>query len=134
MFSERNRYILKLLTHLARRNTDTYETMSELSETLAIPRGYLNRIIPTLVEMGYVESKRGKGGGVRLAKSPEEVSVSSLLEEIGALDHNVEKTQESCCIPVGLDRCMVEQWMDNFKEDVIGDQSLRDLCEELTVN
>ena len=131
MFSERNRYILKLMAYLATLEPETYETMSDLSDDLEIPRGYLNRIIPELVEMGYVDSKKGKGGGVRLALDPGDVEMLTLLDDMGAMQHRSEETYEACCIPVGFDDCMIELWMDEFKDKIIGDTTLKEISRKL---
>lgn len=131
MFSERNRYILKLMAYLATLEPGSYETMAELSEKLGIPRGYLNRIIPELVEMGYVNSKKGKGGGVRLARGADEITMLSLLDDIGAMQHRTEETYEACCIPEDFNQCMIENWMDEFRESVIGDVTLQEVSTQL---
>lgn len=131
MFSERHRYILKLLSYLASRDEREYETMASLCEELTIPRGYLNQLIPELVNLGYLESKKGRGGGVRLAREPEDIEMLALLNDTDALDHPEDAEHESCCVPAYFDRCIVDLWMDDFQRDVLGDSTLAEACDRM---
>jgi Rrf2 family nitric oxide-sensitive transcriptional repressor len=131
MFSERHRYILKLLTYLASRDEREYKTMASLCEELTIPRGYLNQLIPELVDLGYLVSKKGRGGGVRLALDPEDIEMLALLNDTNALDHPDDATHESCCVPAYFDRCIVDLWMDDFQRDVLGEPTLAEACDRM---
>ncbi|MFB6357393.1 MAG: Rrf2 family transcriptional regulator [bacterium] len=131
MFTEKVRYILKVLAYLCVDGTEEYVTMDQLSDNLAIPRGYLNKVIPELVEHGYVDSKKGVGGGVRLACSAEQIEVREVLENIGALEHRTSQSDEACCVPELFEDCMIDRWMSSFKEDVLGDITFKQLTSEL---
>lgn len=131
MFSEKHRYTLKTLVYLATVESDEYTTISDLTETLDIPRGYLNRIIPELVDFGYIDSKKGLGGGVKLAQSPDNITVRSILEDTGALVHRTDDSYEACCVPDLFDDCMIDMWMDKFRTDVIQDTTLAELRDQL---
>ncbi|MFB6347816.1 MAG: Rrf2 family transcriptional regulator [bacterium] len=132
MFSEKHRYILKTLSYLSTIGTEDYTTISNLTERLDIPRGYLNRIIPKLVDMGYLESKKGLGGGVKLARPANEIRMSDLLEDTGALLHRTEESYEECCVPEVFDECMIDIWMDDFRSEVIKESTLEDMRNRLT--
>lgn len=131
MFSEKHRYTLKTLAYLSTIGPEEFTTIETLTEKLDIPRGYLNRIIPELVEYDYLESKKGLGGGVKLARSPEKIKVKSILEDSGALVHRTEDSYEACCVPEIFENCMIDVWMDDFRENVIQDSSLADLRDQL---
>ena len=47
------------------------------------------KVVTTLVKGGFLSSVRGKGGGLRLARSPEEIRVGSVVRLIEPL-HIVE--------------------------------------------
>lgn len=131
MFTERHRYILKVLCHLAYQEDDAYETLSSLEETLDIPRGNLNQLVPELVELGYLESKKGRGGGIRLARPPEELEMRALIEDTRAMEHRSEETTASCCVPEEYEQCVVEVWVDKFKDTILADTTLADVRNQL---
>ena len=131
MFTERHRYILKLLTYLASLEDREYQTMASLCEELTIPRGYLNQLIPELVDLGYLESKKGRGGGVRLARGPEDVQMLALMNDTDALAHRETADHESCCVPEYFEECIVDLWMDDFKQKILGTTTLNEACQRM---
>jgi Rrf2 family protein len=54
-------------------------TAAEIATTKSIPRKYLEQILLALKRGGYVRSQKGAGGGYRLAKSPERISVAEIV-------------------------------------------------------
>lgn len=71
-------YAIRALLHLAGKSED-YTSSSEISEVQDIPLPYVRRILQALVRAGYLESKEGARGGVKLVKEPSEISVSELI-------------------------------------------------------
>jgi len=53
-----------------------------LAEEMDIPYRFLRKIIKTLVEADIVVSKRGKGGGLFLARKPKEISLRDVIEAV----------------------------------------------------
>ena len=73
-------YSLRVLSQLARTNKGGAVTrVEELAKLEAIPRNYLVQLLNELREGGLVDSKRGKTGGYRLAKAPEDISLKQVL-------------------------------------------------------
>ena len=73
-------YSLRVLSQLARKNKGGAVTrVEELAKIEAIPRNYLVQLLNELREGGLVDSKRGKTGGYRLAKAPEDISLKQVL-------------------------------------------------------
>ena len=73
-------YSLRVLSQLARKNKGGAVTrVEELAKLEAIPRNYLVQLLNERREGGLVDSKRGKTGGYRLAKSAEEISLKQVL-------------------------------------------------------
>lgn len=77
--STKGRYALRIMLELASRNTDDYIPLRELTESQGISMKYLESIISVLVKANYVEGLRGKGGGYKLSKAPEEYTVGGIL-------------------------------------------------------
>ena len=82
MISTRGRYALRILVDLAEHRAEAYVTLRELAERQDISEKYLESIVKELVRAGILEGLRGKGGGYRLGRDPERISVLEVLERM----------------------------------------------------
>lgn len=57
--------------------------VKEIAEACDIPAPYLAKIINTLRRVGLVDTQRGVGGGVTLARPPESIALYSVAELLG---------------------------------------------------
>lgn len=80
--STKGRYALRLMLDLALNNTGEYITIKSIAARQEISDKYLEQIITQLSKSGFVKSIRGAQGGYRLAKTPEEYTVGSILRLI----------------------------------------------------
>lgn len=79
LISTRGRYALRVLIDMAEHQTDGYVPLKEISQRQEISEKYMESIIKILVKNGILEGLRGKGGGYRLSKSPDQITVGSIL-------------------------------------------------------
>ena len=79
MISTRGRYALRVMIDLAENSDGSYLAMKEVAQRQGISLKYLERILPLLVDGGLVEGLRGKGGGYRLTRDPEEYPIGEIL-------------------------------------------------------
>ena len=79
MISTRGRYALRVMVDLAINSDGSYVAMKEVAERQQVSLKYLERILPLLVEKKLVEGVRGKGGGYRLTREPDEYTVGEIL-------------------------------------------------------
>ena len=79
MISTRGRYALRVMIDLAENSDGSYLAMKEVAKRQGISLKYLERILPLLVDGGLVEGLRGKGGGYRLTREPEDYPVGEIL-------------------------------------------------------
>jgi Rrf2 family protein len=91
-------YAIRTLIHLAQVPGSGSATIAAIAEKERIPKAFLAKIVRSLVRAGLVESARGPGGGVRLARSPVEISVLQTIESAGD-----DRYLELCML--GLPRC-----------------------------
>jgi Rrf2 family protein len=94
MFSQTVEYALRAVVHLAYVAPEACTT-DQLAEVTRVPKAYLSKVIQALVRARLVHSQRGLGGGVSLAREPEELTI---LEVVNAVDP-VERIR-TC--PLGL--------------------------------
>ena len=79
MISTRGRYALRVMIDLAEHTDGGYIPMKEVAERQEISLKYLERILPVLVKNGLVEGIHGKGGGYKLSRAPEKITVGEIL-------------------------------------------------------
>lgn len=53
--------------------------INDIAKAYDISKSHLTKIIHQLGRLGYIESVRGKGGGIRLAKDPSDVNIGELI-------------------------------------------------------
>lgn len=71
-------YSLRALIYLGL-NSDRIVSLAEIADAYDISRNHLVKIGSHLAQQGYIETLRGKGGGIRLAKPPTEIVVGTLV-------------------------------------------------------
>ena len=79
LVSTRGRYALRVMIDLAERSDGVYVAMKEVAQRQQISLKYLERILPMLVEARLLEGVRGKGGGYRLTREPDEYTLGEIL-------------------------------------------------------
>ena len=79
LVSTKGRYALRVLVDMAEHPTDGYLPLKEIASRQEISEKYLESIMKQLVRHGFVSGLRGKGGGYRLARGPEEINVGEVL-------------------------------------------------------
>ena len=79
MISTKGRYALRVMIDLAENQKDGYLPLKEIAERQEISEKYLENILKTLVRHKLLTGLRGKGGGYRLTRSPEEYTVGGIL-------------------------------------------------------
>ena len=79
LISTKGRYALRLMIDLAEHQSEEYISLKEIADRQDISEKYLESIIRLLVKARAVDSLRGKGGGYRLKKAPDQYTVGSIL-------------------------------------------------------
>ena len=84
--STKGRYAMVALADLAQAITaqggQDLVSLGEISKRQNVSLPYLEQLFVKLRRAGIVESVRGPGGGYRLAKSPDAIRVSEILEAV----------------------------------------------------
>lgn len=80
MVSTKGRYALRVMVDLAENQRENgYLPLKEIAERQGISEKYLENILKTLVKHKLLTGLRGKGGGYRLTRPPEDYTVGDIL-------------------------------------------------------
>lgn len=79
LISTKGRYALRVLIDLAEHQSENYVPLKEIAARQEISKPYLESILKILVEHGILAGLRGKGGGYRLRRPPEQLKVGDIL-------------------------------------------------------
>jgi Rrf2 family protein len=80
--SKKTQYSLRALYALTRRFGQGPILIAKLSQEEKIPQQFLEQILLNLKQHGFVESKKGKGGGYHLAMDPEAVTLGAVIRSM----------------------------------------------------
>lgn len=130
LISTKGRYALRVMIDLAEHQTDEFLSLREIAQRQNISEKYLESIIRILVKAKVVASLRGKGGGYRLTKAPNQYTVGNILQ----------LTEESLapvsCLEANADPCLrsdqcrtlrLWQGLDRVIQDYLAGVTIADL-------
>lgn len=73
-------YTLRVMMYLALKYPDGgVATIDDIAGAYGISRNHLTKIIHELSQLGLIETTRGRAGGARLGRAPEEISVGEIV-------------------------------------------------------
>ena len=79
MISTKGRYALRVMVDIAENQCDGYIPLKEIAQRRDISEKYLEAIVKGLVKEHYLTGLRGKSGGYRLTRAPEDYTVGAIL-------------------------------------------------------
>jgi Rrf2 family protein len=81
MLSQTVEYALRAVVDLADRNSSPLTT-EQIALRTRVPKAYLSKILQNLVRAELVHSQRGLGGGMTLARSPDEITILDVVNAV----------------------------------------------------
>ena len=79
MLSNKAKYGLKAMLHLAEREGQGGVLVADIAETQTIPKKFLDTILLEMKNSGLLHSKKGKGGGYMLARPAAKITVGQII-------------------------------------------------------
>lgn len=128
-------YSFRALIYLAQHN-ETLNTIENMAAELKISQNHLKKIIHELSRGNFIQTFRGRDGGIKLAKNPEDIELSEVLiytesntDFVECLKHSSDYTkcpyQINCNLKTIINKAK-ESFIREFKE-----HSLQDLLQNI---
>ena len=131
LISTKRRYALRVMADLAEHQSENFIPLKEIAQRQEISEKYLESIMKLLVRARMLSGMRGKGGGYRLTRAPEEYTVADILElteETLAPVACLSEDAEPC--PRASDCRTLDMWkgLDKLVRDYFAGITLADLA------
>ncbi|MCY4461452.1 MAG: Rrf2 family transcriptional regulator [Albidovulum sp.] len=94
--STKGRYAVVALADIALLGGDGYTSLADISTRQNISLPYLVQLFVKLRRAGVVVAVRGPSGGYKLAREPEEIKISDILE---AVDESIDAVEAGFALP-----------------------------------
>ena len=128
--TSKGRYALRIMIDLAQHRDEGYISLKTISDRTQLSMKYLEMIVGNLKKAELVDSTRGKEGGYKLNKTPQEYSIGEILR---CIEDNLAPV---ACIKEGEIQCdrsgaclTVPMWkeLDDITNAYLDTVSLEDL-------
>lgn len=83
-------FSLRVLMYLGTKERSELSTIQDISNAYHISKNHLMKVSHELGQAGYIETVRGRGGGIRLAKAPELINIGEVVRRMEDDFHLVE--------------------------------------------
>ena len=115
MLSQRTRYTIRALLHLADRYGEGPVQLAEIAEAQNLPAKFLTVILSQMRRAGLVETLRGREGGYWLARPPSEISYGEIVRltrgSLGLLPCASRLAHVPCRTCISEEKCRLHRAM-----------------------
>jgi Rrf2 family nitric oxide-sensitive transcriptional repressor len=105
-------------------------TISEVADNYGISQSHLTKVVHQLANRGYIQTMRGKGGGMRLARLPQLINIGDVVRDMEENINLVEcfnaKNQSCPLLPACTLKSVLAEARKNFF-DTLDRYTLADL-------
>ncbi|WLR42753.1 Rrf2 family transcriptional regulator [Bacillus carboniphilus] len=74
-------YSLRVLIYLATVEPGRLSQIKEIADSYSISKNHLMKVTYQLGKLGYIETIRGRNGGIKLAKNPKEINIGEVVKQ-----------------------------------------------------
>jgi Rrf2 family protein len=133
MLTNKAKYGLKALIHLAGAPRGRPVLVTDIAEQNGIPKKFLDAILGELRNAGFVHSRKGPGGGYTLARPPAEIRVGHVIRvldgPLAPIQCAIRTAYRPCDDCEDVERCGVRQIMVQVRDAISAVLDERTLAE-----
>ena len=133
VFSRACRYGLQAMLHLASQPAGQPVLVRDVAQSLDVPFPFLAKVVQTLSRRRLIQSYKGRGGGVALARPSDQITFLEVVKAIDGLD-----CTEACILEIseclGTQPCSLhEDWGDLRRRlhQMLGSRTIGAFAQEL---
>jgi Rrf2 family protein len=123
MLSKKAQYSFYALVYLAKEYQNGPVLIGDIAESEKIPKKFLEAILLELKRNGYVNSKKGKGGGYFLIKPPDQINLAEILRifegAIALLPCAAYKYYEPCTQCKDENSCGIRSIVKDLRDETV---------------
>lgn len=86
MFNREAGYAIRAATILAQAKEGDVLLGREIARKAKLPSAYLSKILEQLALKGLLFSQRGRGGGFRLSRPPQQITIAEIVNGVGGFE------------------------------------------------
>lgn len=105
-------YAIRTLIYLAALKEGELTNITQVSEVFDISRNHMVKIVNKLGQKGFIETIRGKNGGIRLKMKADKINIGGVIRELEPLQV-INCSPEFCHITPA---CRLKSYLYNAKE------------------
>jgi len=131
-------YAFRVLIYLCSGDREGLSKASEIAEVFDVSLNHLAKVIHQLGKAGFITTLRGKSGGIRLARSAQEISLGAVVRAMEVTLDPINCNQPACRLkrncrlkPI-LNRAM-ESFVATLDEYTLADVSQQDVRDLLVI-
>lgn len=109
-------FSIRILSRLA--ILDKEVTSEELADKIRVPLNHVAKLVQLLARRGYIITKKGKGGGIRLALDPKKIDLAEVIEAVEGpiVISDCILHKSSCCFGKN---CRVRTCLDKLRQKML---------------
>lgn len=127
-------YCLRTLMYLAA-HRDKLVTIQEIADAYGISKSHLMKVAHQLGQAGMIETVRGRGGGLRLGRAPEDINIGAVVRDSEPDFAMVEcfgRREDGCALSAACGLKDVLRRATEAYLGVLGEVTLADLMQDST--
>lgn len=101
---------LRILMYMTQHCRPEPVTSAELASQFQVPQNHVIKVVQRLAKLGWLDTQRGRHGGLRLGVRPEELTLGKVLRALEEVDSLVDCAQPPCVLK---NRCLLKGVLDD---------------------
>lgn len=109
-------FSLRVLIYLSLNKPEELVTINEISDHFEILKNHLTKVVNHLAQKGYLETVRGKNGGLRLARHPAEIKLGDVVRSMEMNLDVVDCSKPLCPL---INNCKLKRILNEAKQSFL---------------